>query len=118
MLSLTPDYARLEIAKDEPFSEVTESVRTLLQLCRINSLGSALIVSHQVGFDLRSSLRVALKFISSRPAPMPDVRLAIVALVAQQEMLDPLEQTGSEVGLECRGFRDEPQALAWLTGVS
>lgn len=118
MLSLTPDYARLEIGKDEPFSDVTESVRALLHLCRLNRLGAALIVSHQVGFDLRSSLRVALKFVSSRPAPLPEVRLAIVALAAQEEMLAPLEQTGGEIGIDCRGFREETRALAWLTGVS
>lgn len=118
MLSLTPDYARLEIGKDEPFADVTESVRALLHLCRINRLGTALIVSHQVGFDLRSSLRVALKFVSSRPAPMPEVRLAIVALVAPEEMLAPLEQAGYEAGLDCKGFGEETRALAWLTGVS
>jgi hypothetical protein len=118
VLSLNRDYARLEVDQDQPFVDITESIRALIHVCRLNGLRSALVVSHQFGFDLRSSLRVALKFVSSRPAPLPQVRLAIVAPVAAESVLATLERVAEEIGLECKGFREEAQAMAWLTRVS
>ena len=50
MISLTSDYVRLFIEKDRPFDEVTESVRTALQICRVNSLPAAIVISEQAGF--------------------------------------------------------------------
>ena len=116
MLSFAQDHARLEVEKDAPFTEVTESVRTLLQVCRLNQLTAAMIISHQAGFDLRSSIRVALKFAAARPAPLPQIRLALVALVAEDSTVQPVVEVAHELGLVCKAFRDERAATAWLNG--
>lgn len=87
MLSLEDPHARLALEKDEPFTSVTASVRSLFQVCRLTRLPGALIVSEQLGFDFRSSMRVALKFAAIRPAPLPGIRLALVAGAADEGML-------------------------------
>ena len=114
LLSLANGYARLEIEKDQPFVEVTESIRSLLQVCRLNQLPAALVVSRQGGFDLRSSVRVALKFVASRPLGLPPVRLAIVGLLADDGVLGALEKTADEAGIAAKTFSEEAAALAWL----
>lgn len=114
MLTFGSGHARLVVQKDEPFTGVTESVRSLLQLCRLNRLTAALIVSEQVGFDFRSSVRIAFKFAASRPAPLPRIRVALVALAADDAMLGSVAEAVNGVGLICRGFRNEAQAMAWL----
>jgi hypothetical protein len=114
VLSFAHDQARLEVEKDALFTDVTESVRTLLQVCRLNQLPAAMIISHQSGFDFRSSVRVALKFAAARPAPLPRIRLALVALVAEDSTVQGVVEVAQEIGLVCKVFRDERAATAWL----
>lgn len=78
--------------------EITESIRSLMHVCRLNRLPAALVVSHQFGFDLRSSVRVALRFVASRSSGAPPVRLAIVGLVADEVMLGALEEAAEGAG--------------------
>ena len=116
MLSVAHDHARLEVEKDAPFTDVTESVRTLLQVCRLNQLTAGMIISHQSGFDFRSSVRVALKFAAARPAALPHIRLALVALVAEDFTVQAVVELAQELGLVCKAFGDERSATAWLNG--
>lgn len=115
MLTLEPGYARLDISRDEDFGRVSESIRALLQVCRMNRFRGALIVSAQDAFDWRSSLRMGIRFSAARGA-MPGVRLACVVRHfndgAQQDVL----AVAREARLECRIFRDEEEAIAWLGG--
>lgn len=116
MLSVEPDHARLELDKDELFTHVTESVRSLVQICRVNQLHAALIVSRQGTFDFRSSLRVALKFVALRPEGLPSIRLALVAPAADDAAMRAVVGVAQGFGLSCRGFHDEAKARAWLNG--
>lgn len=113
MLTLAAGYARLDIARDEEFGHVSESIRSLLHICRLNGLRAALIVSRQDAFDWRSTLRMGIRFAVSREARL-ELRLALVTHhfndLARQDVL----AVASEAKLDCRVFRSEPDALAWL----
>jgi hypothetical protein len=113
MLSLEKEHARLEISAKDDFGHVVESIRMLLQLCRINGLRSALIVSHQSATDWRSSLRIGIKFCASRGV-MPDCKLALVVHGAQPLQRDDVCQVAHEAGLACRVLESEDAALTWL----
>jgi hypothetical protein len=112
MLTITPRYARLAVAENEPFENITESVRTLLQVCRMNKLGAALVVSAQHRLDWRSSMRVALRFVAAR-SPLPRLNLALVVADAGPAGAE-VQLVADEAGLNCRVFPDEKAALAWL----
>jgi hypothetical protein len=114
MLTLHENHARLQIGHDEAFQEVTESVRSLLQVCRVNRLPAALVVSEQDDFDWRSSLRVAVRFYCAR-YPLPRLRLALVKAVASPALARELAGFIRQMGLECQTFGAEAAALAWLT---
>ena len=113
MLSLASNYARLEIEKDQDFTDVSESIRMLLQVCRLNGYGAALVVSDQEPFDWRSSLRVGIRFSASR-APMPVVKLALVARHDNEALQNDVCTAAREAGLDCRVFLEEGQAIAWI----
>ncbi len=113
MLSLASAYARLDLGKDEDFAQVSESIRTLLHVCRMNALPGALIVSAQEGFDWRSSLRIGLHFAAARGA-VDGVRLALVAGHFNDGAREDVMRAARDVGMACRVFRDEAQAVAWL----
>ena len=113
-ITLTAKYARLEIFQDQPFTDVTESFRALLQVCRLNRLSAALVVSTQDAFDWRSSLRVAIRFSAAR-GPLPVVRLALVSYAAANAgVQEDVCAVASEAGLECRSFHREDRARGWL----
>ena len=113
MLSLAAGHARLEIDPDEEFADVSESVRALLHVCRLNGLGAALIVSRQDAFDWRSTMRVGIRFAASRTA-IDGIRVALVADHFNDGARGDVLAVAREAGLECRIFRSEPEALAWL----
>ena len=113
MLTLGPGYARLVIATDAEFGHVSESIRALLQICRLNGLGGALIVSHQHALDWRSSLRVGIRFAASRDS-IRGLRLALVADHFNDGAREDVLAVARDFALECRVFRREAEALAWL----
>lgn len=113
MLSFGPGYARLDIPHDEEFNTVTESIRSLLHVCRLNGLPAALIVSAQDAFDWRSSLRIGMRFAAARGA-VDGVRLGLVAHHFNDGARHDVLAVARETGLDCRFFRSEPEAFAWL----
>lgn len=113
MLSLAAGYARLEVPKDADFVQVSESIRTLLDVCRMNSLPGALIVSAQDGFDWRSSLRIGLQFAAARGVA-GGIRLALVAGHFNDGAREDVLRTARGVGMDCGVFRDEAEAIGWL----
>jgi hypothetical protein len=113
MLSLTSTYARLDIEKTLPFGEVTESLRSLFQICRLNDFRAALIVSDQDAYDCRSSLRIALKFTASRGA-IPPIRLAMVIANGDFGVRKDIQDVATDVGLECKTFAKEKDGVSWL----
>ena len=113
MLTLASGYARLDIDRDEEFGRVSESVRSLLHVCRLNGLSAALIVSRQDAYDWRSSLRIGIRFAASREA-LHGLRLALVAEHFNDGAREDVLGVARQVGLECRVLRDEAEALAWL----
>ena len=113
MLSLAPGYARLDIAADCDFGEVSESLRALLDLCRMNGLAAALVASAQSAQDWRSSLRIGLRFAAARAA-VPGLRLGLVADHFNEGAREDVLAAARESGLECRVFRGEAEALAWI----
>jgi len=113
MLSLAPGYARLDIEKDDDFSEVSESIRALLHVCRLNRLDAALVVSRQGALDWRSSLRIGIRFSASRGA-LPDIRLALVAGHDDPRVHADVREVAEEAGVKCRIFAAEEQALGWI----
>lgn len=113
MLTLAPGYARLEIARDTEFGEVSESIRALLHVCNLNSLASALIVSRQDAFDWRSSLRIGIRFAASREAPQ-GLRLALVTEHFNDGAREDVLSVAKQADLDCRVFRSEAEAIAWL----
>jgi hypothetical protein len=117
MLTLGPGYARLDLGRDEDFTRVTESVRTILHVCRLNGFPGALISSHQDAFDWRSSLRIALRFAAARGA-FAGLRLALVTDHFNDGARDDVLVVAREAQLDCRVFREEAEALAWLSGAA
>lgn len=117
MLSLADGYARLDIERNEDFGSVSESIRALLHVCRLNALQAALIVSRQEAFDWRSSLRIGMRFAASRAA-VGDIRMALVADHFNDGARDDVLSVANQVGLQCRVFRSEPEAIGWLSGAS
>src|SRR5690348_11777337 len=113
MLTLGPGHARLAIARDEEFGQVSESIRALLQICRLNGLGGALIVSNQHALDWRSSLRVGIRYAATRDS-IRGLRLALVADHFNDAAREDVLSVARNYGLECRVFRSEAEALAWL----
>jgi hypothetical protein len=113
MLTLGPGYARLDIARDDDFGGVSESMRALLHVCRLNGLQAALIVSRQDAFDWRSSLRIGLRFAAGRAA-LAGLRLALVAEHFNDGADRDVLAVAREAKLDCRIFRREAEAIAWL----
>lgn len=114
MLSLASRYARLDIPEDEDFGQVSESIRALLQVCRLNGLRCALIVSRQHAFDWRSSVRIGLRFAAAR-GPLGDTRLALVTDHFNDGARDDVLAVARSAGLECLVFHREDEAIAWLS---
>lgn len=113
MLTLAGDHGRLEISRDEHFANVSESIRALLQICHVNGLRGALIVSRQGALDWRSSLRIGIRFAVSR-AELQGLRLALVAGHFNDAAHEDVLVVAREAKLECRIFREEAEAIAWL----
>jgi hypothetical protein len=113
MLSLTPKYARLTIEKLQAFGDVTESLRSLFQICRLNDFKAALVVSYQDAYDFRSSVRVALRFAASRSA-IPPIKLALVVSGADFGVRGDVQDVAEELGLECKFFFVEEHAISWI----
>jgi hypothetical protein len=113
MLTLGPGYARLDLSHDSDFAQVSESLRALLHVCRLNRLAAALVVSRQDAFDWRSSLRIGIRFAASRDA-IRGLRLALVAEHFNDGARGDVLAVTKENGLDCRIFRGEEEALAWL----
>ena len=115
MINLTPEYARLVIDAEEPFDQVAESMRMLIQLCRLNEL-DALVVSHQAPLEWRSSMRVALRFIAGRGS-VPNIKLAFVVQASpDREIREAVLGVVEKTELHCAVFGTEAQATAWLKG--
>ena len=112
MITLTPSYARLLIDRDQPFEQVTESVRTIFQICRVNKLRAAIVVSEQEPFDWRSSLRVAIRFVATR-WDVPEIKLGLVALKADETIRDDVCKAATEAGFDCQVFDEEAAAVEW-----
>ena len=115
MLSLASGYARLDIPKDEDFATISESIRSLLHVCRLNGFRGALVVSRQDAFDWRSSVRIALRFAAARGA-IDGTRLALVAAHFNDGARDDVLAVARSVSVECKVFRREGEAIAWLSG--
>lgn len=113
MLTLAPGHARLDIVPDADFGYVSESIRALLHVCRLNRLPAALIVSRQDVFDWRSSVRIGIRFAASRDA-IRGLRLALVADHYNDAAREDVLAVAQETGLDCRIFRRLDEALAWL----
>ena len=111
MISLAPGHARLWIDANEPFDQVSESIRTLLQLCRLNKL-DGLVVSAQAELDWRSSMRVALRFAAIRGGNT-NFKLAFVAK-ARADVRDAVLEVARTIGAECAVFGREESAVGWL----
>jgi hypothetical protein len=111
VLSLLPGYARLDVSHDEDFAEVSHSMGALLQACRLNGLGGALVVSRQDAYDWRSSLRIGL---AANRADVDGLRLALVADHFNDGARDDVLAAARTAGLDCRVFRDEAAAIAWI----
>ena len=114
MLTLRSGHARLEIHRDEEFGKVSESIRSLLHICHLNGLRAALIVSLQDAFDWRSSLRIGIRFAASRAA-LQGLRLALVADHFNDGARQDVLAVAREAKFECRIFRGEAEAVAWLS---
>lgn len=117
MLSLTSGYARLEIPRDQPFTDAAESLRMVFQVCRLNGLSGALVVSRQAPTDWRSCMRVAMRFSATRSA-MPRSRFALVVQDAGDDLRKDVIAVAKEVELECSIFDDEANAIEWLAPTS
>jgi hypothetical protein len=117
VLSLAPGHARLDIDHDEDFGQVSESIRALLHVCRMNELRSALVVSKQDAFDWRSSLRIGIRFAASR-SPIKDLRLALVANHFNDGARHDVRAVARENEVQCEVFGNEREALAWLNGAA
>jgi hypothetical protein len=115
MLTLEDKYARLAIGADDAFQDVTESVRSLFQICRLNELEGALVVSEQDDFDWRSSLRVAVRFYRVRYT-LPPLRLALVKPGAAPRIAAEVVDFVAQAGLACACHGSEAEALVWLNG--
>ena len=113
MVSLEKDYARLEISADDDFADVSEAIRMLFQLCRVNKLPGALIVSLQGPTAWRSCMRLGIRFAHGR-GTLPDSKLALVVQGTEATQRDDVSDAAKEAGLACRVFDDERTALAWL----
>lgn len=113
MLSLAPGHARLDIPSDEDFSRVSESLRALLDVCRLNNLPAAVVTSRQNAPDWRSSLRIGLRFATTRVA-VKGLRLALVAEHFNDGARADVLEVARSVGLDCRVFRKEAEALDWV----
>ena len=113
MISLGSHHVRLFIERDRPFDEVTESIRTVLQICRVNSLPAALVISEQAGFDWRSSMRVAIRFVAIRWA-VSDTKLALVAFNVEEAIRNDVRSVAVEAGFDCEIFDQEAAATAWV----
>lgn len=114
MISLTPNYARLFIDKQRPFDEVTESLRTVLQICRVNALHAAIVISEQDAFDWRSSLRVAIRFVAARWGAA-EIKLGLVVFTADAKIRQEVRKTATEAGFDCKVFDEEADAVRWVT---
>ena len=115
MISLTPTYVRLLIEKDRPFEEVTESFRSALQICRLNELPAAIVVSEQAALDWRSSLRVAIRFVATR-WDVSKIKLALVAPGVDVGLRDDVCKVAGDMGFDCVVFDREEEAVEWVTG--
>jgi hypothetical protein len=104
MLTLEDKYARLAIGADDAF-----------QICRLNELEGALVVSEQDDFDWRSSLRVAIRFYRVRYT-LPPLRLALVKAGAAPRVAAEVVDFVTQAGLDCACRGSETEALAWLNG--
>lgn len=113
MLSLLPGYARLDIDRDEDFGAVSQSIRAVLHVARLNSLPGALVVSRQGAYSWRSSLRIGIGFAAG-DAGVRGLRLALVALHFNDGAREDVLASAQSAGLDCRVFRDEDEARDWL----
>lgn len=114
MLSLGSGYARLDIPKDEDFAGISESIRSLLHVCRLNGYRGALVVSRQSAFDWRSSVRIGIRFAAARGV-VDGLRLALVTDHFNDGAHHDVLSVARSVGVECRVFRREGEAIAWLS---
>ena len=113
MLTLGSGYARLDIDRDDGFTHVSESIRAMLHVCRLSGLPGGLITSRQDAFDWRSSLRVGIRFAASRDSSR-GLRLALVGDHFNDGAREDVLAEARDFGLDCRVFRREAEALAWL----
>ena len=114
MLQVSPEYVRLEIEHNVELAEIPEVMRTALQVCRLNDIGRALIVSDGDGLDLRAGIRAALRTMLARRI-LPRVALALVGKNAEALTgLRSVKALADAENISCEVFADEPAALAWL----
>ena len=114
MLSLGPGYVRLDLVHDTDFVHVSESIRALLHVCRMNGLNAALIASRQDAFDWRSSLRIGLRFAAARGS-IAGARLALVTHHFNDGARADVLAVAGQLGLECQVFHGDAEAIAWLS---
>jgi len=99
MLSLEKGHARLVIPADQDFGDVSESIRMIFQVCRVNALGGALIVSLQSPTSWRSSIRVGIRFCAGRGV-LPAGKLALVVQGSEAKQRDDVGAVAKEAGLD------------------
>ena len=113
MITLGSHHVRLFIERDRPFDEVTESIRSVLQICRTNVLPAAMVISEQAGFDWRSSMRVAIRFVALRWS-VPKTKLALVVFNAEEPIRNDVRNVAVEAGFDCEIFDQEAAASEWV----
>lgn len=114
MLELSPTHVRLLIEKDLALSEIPEAFRTAMQVCRLNDIPGALIVSEQLDLELRAGLRAGLRTLVARTL-MPPVSLALVGLNASAlEAFLAVKSFADDHSIPCELFDAERVALEWL----
>jgi hypothetical protein len=75
------------------------------------------VVSEQDAFDWRSSLRVGLRFAASR-GRVTGLRIALVARHFNESARDDVLAVANDAQIDCRVFRREGEAIAWLSSGS
>jgi len=103
----------LFVERDRPFDEVTESIRSALHVCRMNALPAAMVISEQAGFDWRSCMRVAIRFVAIR-WELSDTKLALVVFNVEEGIRNEVRNVAVEAGFDCEIFDQEAAAIAWV----
>jgi hypothetical protein len=115
MLELFPQYVRLLLEKGLALGEIPEAFRTAMQVCRLNDVSGAMLVSDHVDLDLRAGMRAGLRTLVARTMMPKKVRLALVGLnCGALHAFRAVKALADEQQIPCEVFSEEKAALEWL----